>query len=84
MKIAHLSYTYGLNGLVLPADAHTGRIEIERVCAEHDREIEDDHYGVLIPYSLTGALPEVLMASLAKRRPDLDPIQQFPVRRIDH
>ncbi len=58
-----------LPSFVLPADAEAGRVEIERVCAEHDRSIDDDHYGVLIPYSF-GPIPDVLQQVLAKRRPD--------------
>lgn len=60
-----------LPSFVTPADAASGRTVIEAVCAEHDREIEDDHYGVLIPYSF-GPIPERLAKLLAKRRPDLD------------
>ena len=40
-----------LPSFVTPADAAAGRAVIEQVAAEHDREIEDDHYGVLIPYT---------------------------------
>ena len=40
-----------LPSFVLPADVAAGRAVIEAVAAEHDREIEDDHYGVLIPYA---------------------------------
>lgn len=65
-----------LPSFVLPADAEAGRATIEQVCAEHDREIEDDHYGVLIPYSFT-AVPEPIQRLLAKRRPDLDDITQL-------
>ena len=43
----------------------------------HDRSIEPDHYGVLIPYSL-GDVPEPTLAVLAKRRPDLDPRSLVP------
>ncbi len=60
-----------LPSFVTPADAESGRAVIEGVCADHDREIEDDHYGVLIPYSF-GPIPERLLRLLAKRRPDLD------------
>lgn len=60
-----------LPSFVTPADAAAGRTVIEGVCAEHEREIEDDHYGVLIPYSF-GPIPERLVKLLAKRRPDLD------------
>ena len=60
-----------LPSFVTPADAEAGRTVVEAVCAEHGREIEDDHYGVLIPYSF-GPIPERLQRLLAKRRPDLD------------
>ena len=49
---------------------------IEQVCNENDREIEDDHYGVLIPYSF-GTIPERLRAILAQRRPDLDDVTEL-------
>ena len=60
-----------LPSFVTPADAAAGRNVIETVAAEHGRRIDDDHYGVLIPYTL-GAVPEQLIAQLARRRPDLD------------
>ena len=66
-----------LPSFVTPADAAAGRQVIEQVCAEHDREIEDDHYGVLIPYSMGGART-VLLEQLAKRRPDIDPSELVP------
>jgi probable F420-dependent oxidoreductase len=67
-----------LPSFVTPADAEAGRVVIEATCAEHDREIEDDHFGVLIPYSF-GPIPDRLRALLAKRRPDLaDPGELVP------
>jgi probable F420-dependent oxidoreductase len=66
-----------LPSFVTPADAEAGRKVIEQVCAEHDREIEQDHYGVLIPYSL-GGVPDATMAVLAQRRPDIDPAEIVP------
>jgi alkanesulfonate monooxygenase SsuD/methylene tetrahydromethanopterin reductase-like flavin-dependent oxidoreductase (luciferase family) len=65
-----------LPSFVTPADAAAGRAVIEGIAAEHDREIEDDHYGVLIPYSF-GEVPEALLQLLAKRRPDLDDVTQL-------
>jgi len=59
-----------LPSFVTPADAAAGRSVIEAVAAEHERRIEDDHFGVLIPYTL-GPVPEPLTAQLARRRPDL-------------
>lgn len=60
-----------LPSFVTPADAAAGRAVIEQVAREHDRVIEEDHYGVLIPYA-HGSVPEALLATLARRRPDLD------------
>jgi probable F420-dependent oxidoreductase len=60
-----------LPSFVTPEDAERGRVTIESVCREHGREIEDDHFGVLIPYTL-GDVPARLAAFLATRRPDLD------------
>ena len=47
-----------LPSFVTPADAAAGRAVVEQVAAEHDRSIEEDHYGVLIPYAFgLGARP---------------------------
>jgi len=59
-----------LPSFITPDDAARGREVIEAALAEHGRTIDDDHYGVLIPYA-TGPVPEALLAGLAKRRPDL-------------
>jgi probable F420-dependent oxidoreductase len=68
-----------LPSFITPADAAAGRTVIEQVAAEHEREIEDDHYGVLIPYAM-GAVPDILVAQLARRRPDLeDPASLVPL-----
>ncbi len=66
-----------LPSFVLPEDAARGRATIEQVCAEHDRAIEPDHYGVLIPYCF-GPIPDALLARFAKRRPDVDPTALVP------
>ena len=66
-----------LPSFVTPDDAAAGRVVIEQVCREHDREIEDDHYGVLIPYSL-GSVPDATLQRLAERRPDIDPAMLVP------
>ena len=60
-----------LPSFITPADAAEGRTTIEKVCAEHDRSIDDDHYGVLIPYSFE-PIPEQVLARFRERRPDLD------------
>lgn len=60
-----------LPSFITPADAEAGRATIEAACAEHDRAIEPDHFGVLVPYA-SGPVPDRLLAALATRRPDLD------------
>ncbi len=60
-----------LPSFITPSDAAAGRVVIEQVAAEHEREIEDDHYGALIPYAMD-AVPDLVLAQLSRRRPDLD------------
>ncbi len=68
-----------LPSFVLPADVAAGRVAIEAAAARHDRAIDPEHYGVLIPYAV-GPLPEARMARVAARRPDLaDPSEMIPV-----
>lgn len=54
-----------------PDDVAAGRPEIERVAAEHDRAIDPEHFGALVPYAVDG-IPEALTSLLARRRPGLD------------
>lgn len=62
-----------LPSFVTPNDVARGREVIERECATYDRSIDDDHYGVLIPYQIPGLpVPEKVLAGIARRRPDLD------------
>lgn len=57
------------------------RTVIEQVADENDREIEDEHYGVLIPYRATNtALPEAMQVILNKRAPDADPDEVVPAK----
>ena len=55
-----------------PDDVRDGRALIEQVAADHEREIEDEHYGALVPYGVDG-VPDLVAAFIAKRRPDVDP-----------
>lgn len=67
-----------LPSFVTPDDAARGREIIEATCALHHRTIEDDHYGVLVPYA-NGPVPDAVLAGLAARRPDLaDPSVLIP------
>ncbi|WP_436795128.1 TIGR03619 family F420-dependent LLM class oxidoreductase [Actinospongicola halichondriae] len=55
-----------------PDDVRSGRAEIERVAAEHDRAIDPEHFGALVPYGVDG-VPDTVAAFLKSRRPDVDP-----------
>jgi alkanesulfonate monooxygenase SsuD/methylene tetrahydromethanopterin reductase-like flavin-dependent oxidoreductase (luciferase family) len=64
-----------------PAQVAEARTVIEQTAAEHDREIEDEHYGALIPYRATNtALPEAMQVILNKRNPDADPDEIIPTK----
>lgn len=62
-----------LPSFVTPQDAASGWNTINHVAADHQREIDPEHFGVFIPYSI-GEAPPQLLASLKTRRPDLDDI----------
>lgn len=62
-----------LPSFVTPDDAKTGWNTITQVANEHGREIDPEHFGVLIPYVI-GEHSEKFLASLRTRRPDIDDI----------
>jgi probable F420-dependent oxidoreductase len=67
-----------LPSFVLPDDVASGRKVVEETAAAHDRAIDPEHYGVLIPYAL-GAVPDAVLTALGKRRADLaDPSVLVP------
>jgi probable F420-dependent oxidoreductase len=67
-----------LPSFVLPDDVAAGRKVVEEVADAHDRAIDPEHYGALVPYAL-GPVPDLVLAGLAKRRPDLsDPTVLIP------
>ena len=69
-----------LPSFITPADAQQGRIAIEAEAAAHGRSIDDDHFGVLIPYRHgTAQVPTQMIDMLRRRRPDLtDPTVLVP------
>lgn len=66
-----------LPSFTTPADMAEGMALVKQTAAEHDREIDPEHYGVLIPYA-TGELPDGYAAAMKARRPDLDPSDIVP------
>ena len=57
---------------VTPDDVAEGIATVNEVAASYDREIEDEHFGVLIPYA-NGPLDDRVLGFLAARRPEIDP-----------
>lgn len=62
-----------LPSFVTPDDARRGWETITNIAGEHERDIDPEHFGVLIPYSIDEA-PTKLLAGLKTRRPDLDDV----------
>ncbi len=56
----------------MPDECAAGRTVIEATAAEHDREIDPEHFGAMILYS-PGPLPEAVAVLIAGRSPDVDP-----------
>lgn len=65
-----------LPSFVTPQDVESGRTVVERIATENHREIDPEHYGVLIPYVMTTPSDE-LIAGLRTRRPDLDDVSEL-------
>jgi len=55
-----------------PEDVQAGIPVINQVAAEHDRAIDPEHFGALLPYC-EGPIPDVVAAGIARRRPGVDP-----------
>jgi probable F420-dependent oxidoreductase len=60
------------------ADVRDGWPVITATAAEHGREIDPEHLGVLIAYGHT-EVPDAVKALIATRRPDLDPADVVPI-----
>lgn len=61
-----------------PDDVEKGIALIRETAAEHDRSIEEEHYGALIAYAHE-SIPAPIAALVQKRRPDLDPSDVIPI-----
>ncbi len=57
---------------VTPADVEAGIVDIERHAHEHERALDPEHYGVLIPYA-NQPIDDAVLAFIGARRPELDP-----------
>ncbi len=64
-----------------PKQVAKDRLVIEQIAKEHDREIEAEHFGALIPYRNDGEeMNERFQAILAARNPDADPSEVLPTK----
>jgi probable F420-dependent oxidoreductase len=69
-----------LPSFVTPGDVERGKRIVEASARAHDRSIDPEHYGALIPYTVSGRLSAALLAGLHKRRPDVaDPSELVAV-----
>ena len=77
-----------LPSLITPEEAAAGRAVIEREAAAAGRRIDPEHFGVSLTYQ-DGDVPDLLLASIARRRPGIDPSVLIPkgldgaIRRIE-
>jgi len=61
-----------LGSLLTPAEAGAAVKEIQHAAAGADREVEEDHFGLSLPVTFNG-IPDALLASIRRRRPEADP-----------
>jgi probable F420-dependent oxidoreductase len=67
-----------LPSFILPDEAGESKKIIEQVAAEHNREIEQEHFGALVAYAMSD-LPDHTVAAMRTRRPDIDPRDIIPI-----
>ena len=61
-----------LGSFLTPGEAGRAREAIVAAASDAGREIEDDHYGLSLAVA-TGEVPDALLVSARRRRPDADP-----------
>jgi probable F420-dependent oxidoreductase len=61
-----------LGSLLTPAEAGAAVRTIQAAADEAGREVEPDHFGISLSIA-SGPLPDALSASIARRRPGVDP-----------
>lgn len=61
-------------------DEYKAKVDaIRETAAAQGREVEDEHYGALVPYAPSAEAADVMAAAIRARRPDLDPTTVLPV-----
>ena len=69
-----------LGAQLTPAEAGVARRDIQETARRAGREVDPEHFGMSIPYARVTPGAE-LLAPLAARRPDVDPLAFVPVDR---
>ncbi len=69
-----------LGAQLTPTEAEVARCRIQGAARDTEREIDPEHFGMSIPYARVSPDPG-LLAALAARRPDVDPLAFVPVGR---
>jgi probable F420-dependent oxidoreductase len=69
-----------LGAQLTPAEAGVARGHIQAAARRAGREVDPEHFGMSIPYARVTPGPD-LLAPLAARRPDVDPLAFVPVGR---
>lgn len=67
-----------LPSLCTPEEAARGRKVIEEVAAQRGRQVDPEHFGVSLAYA-RDAIPAQQVATIATRRPGVDPASLVPV-----
>jgi probable F420-dependent oxidoreductase len=70
-----------LGAQLTPAEAAPARHHIQEAARRAGREVDPEHFGMSIPYARVAPEAE-LLAPLAARRPEVDPLAFLPVGRI--
>jgi probable F420-dependent oxidoreductase len=68
-----------LPSFITPAESTGLADQVRAAAAEAGREIDPEHFGVLIPYTSGGPLSGDMVERFAARRPGIDPRDLFPV-----
>jgi len=66
-----------LTSLLTPEEARRGREVVEAAAARAGRQVDPEHFGVSLAYA-DGPIPSALVATIARRRPGLDPADVVP------
>ena len=66
-----------LGSLLTPSEAGAAVATIQEAAADAGRVVDPDHFGLSVPVALDG-VPDALLASIRRRRPDADPATLIP------